>query len=125
MRGERRTFQSRSSGRRSATPTSSWCVEVVGKLRRGLITIGRIALQSAVDDLLQLRADGGIDSRGGMGLLSKRSFMTAKGFSPWNGTLPVSISYSITPTYKGRCAHLPVFLSPVPEKCNRVCPWCC
>src|SRR5690242_11151398 len=37
-------------------------------------------------------------SRGGIGLLTSRSFITTKGLDPVNGVLPVSISYSITPS---------------------------
>ena len=46
----------------------------------------------AVNDLLQLRRNGGIDFARRDGLFSSRSFMMTKGLGPVNGTLPVSIS---------------------------------
>src|SRR5579885_3406892 len=48
---------------------------------RGVAVLG-IALEGAVDDLLQLGCDRRIDFAGGTGLFSRRSFMMAKALGP-------------------------------------------
>ena len=60
-------------------------LQVMRKLAAVGVAILGIALEGAVNNLLQLRRDIGSSSRGGMGLFSSRSFMMAKGLGPEKG----------------------------------------
>ena len=66
--------------------------QVVGEVARAAVAVARIALQGAVEDLLELRRNLGIQLARRHRIVQQPVIHDGEGLEPVKGTVPVSIS---------------------------------